>query len=341
MAEIHAIMVPMKRCSLPRWGGLLLAALLLPSCSINRWAVNKAADVLSSGSGGGAFVRDDDPELVGDALPFALKMYESLLESAPEHPRLLLTTGSAFIMYANAFLQTPAGMLPDSEYDRRQGMLERARSLYLRGRDYVLKGIQVRHRDFGRYLAMDPMKSPAAVLAASAPLKAMKKEDVPWLFWAGAGWMAAFSTNPFDMRLALSRDQAVGLLLRALELDESFQQGALHEFFVSYYGSLPASAGGSEEKARYHFTRAVMLSGGRSTGPYLALATSIDVATQNEKEYRELLDKALAIDPEQTPENRLVNVLNQRKARWLLEHIDDYFLGDAAAEEPEPQQPID
>lgn len=342
MAENHGIMTSMNRRSLPKWGLLLLAAVLLPSCSINRWATRKMADVLSSGGGGGgAFTRDDDPELVGDALPFALKMYETFLESSPEHPELLLTTGSGFIMYANAFLQTPAGMLPEEEFDRRQEMLERARRMYLRGRDYVLKAIQLRHPGFQRYLELDPTKTPAAALAVSAPLEEMEKEDVPYLFWAGAGWMAAFSANPFDMRLALSRDQAVGLLMRALELDESFQKGMLHELFIAYYGSLPASAGGSAEKARRHFERAVELSEGRSAGPYLALATSVDVAAQNEQEFRELLDKALAIDPDQDPDNRLVNVLAQRRARWLLEHVDDFFLADEEAGETESDLPLE
>lgn len=327
-------MVRMKNRSFTWWGPLLLGALLLPSCSINKWAVYKVADALSSGGGGGAFTRDNDPELVAEALPFAMKMYESLLDSAPDHPQLLLTTGSAFISYANAFLQTPAGMLPDDQYERKQQMLQRARNLYLRGRDYVLRAIKIRHKDFEQYLKLDPTRLTGAALVASAPLQAMKKEDVPYLWWAGAGWMAAFSTNPFDMRLALSREQAVALLQRALQLDESFMQGALHEFFVSYYGSLPASAGGSEEKARFHFQRALELSGGRNASTYLALATTVVVAKQDQKEFRELLEKALAINPDETPDNRLANVINQRKARWLLEHIGDFFLIGPEQAEP-------
>jgi predicted anti-sigma-YlaC factor YlaD len=311
----------------------LALVVLLPSCSINRWAVNKAADLLSSG-GGEAFTGDSDPELVAEALPFALKMYESLLESAPNHPQLLLTTGSGFIMYANAFVHTPADMLPDDEYEQKERLLARARNLYLRGRDYVLRALTLRHPGLADFLAMDPARPAGALAASDEALQDMKTEDVPYLFWAGAGWMAAFSTSPFDMRLALTRNRGLALLQRALELDEGFQQGALHEFFVSYYGSLPASAGGSEEKARDHFRRALELSGGKAASVYVALATSVAVNRQDPVEFQDLLDRALAIDPAETPENRLANVINQRKARWLLDHIEDYFLIDSQPLQP-------
>jgi predicted anti-sigma-YlaC factor YlaD len=39
-----------------------------------------------------------------------------------------------------------------------------------------------------------------------------------------------------------------------------------------------------------------------------------------------LLKQALAIDPDIDPENRLLNILNHRKALWLIEHADDFFL---------------
>jgi hypothetical protein len=68
------------------------------SCSIEKLALNKAADMLSASSGNDVFTRDNDPELVGDALPFAIKFYESLLASVPNHQGLRLRTGSLYVM---------------------------------------------------------------------------------------------------------------------------------------------------------------------------------------------------------------------------------------------------
>jgi len=46
------------------------------------------------------------------------------------------------------------------------------------------------------------------------------------------------------------------------------------------------------------------------------------------EEFRQLLAQALAIDPEDNPDNRLQILLSQEKARWLLDHIEDFFLID-------------
>lgn len=58
----------------------------------------------------------------------------------------------------------------------------------------------------------------------------------------------------------------------------------------------------------------------------MALATTVSVKNQNAAEFRELLGKALAIDVNADIPDRLVNIINQRKARWLLDHVGDYFL---------------
>ena len=46
----------------------------------------------------------------------------------------------------------------------------------------------------------------------------------------------------------------------------------------------------------------------------------------NRKEFETLLNQALAIDISKSPGQRLVNVINQRRARWLLSRIDDLFV---------------
>ena len=306
-----------------------LAAGLLGGCSLNKLAVNLVAKTLSSGGDSTVFTAEDDPQLVADSLPFAMKLYESLLEQTPENTELLLTTGSVFAMYANAFVQTPAGMLPDTEYEQQARMLERAKKLYLRARGYLFRAMDLRHPGFTE--AMDHNREDEV-------LAAMSEEDVPYLFWTGASWLGAFSTNPYDMEFLLNIAKPLAIMNRALELDESFGDGMIHDTFISVYGSLPPSLGGGEERARYHFRRAVELSEGKTSSPYVALATTISVPRQDVEEFRRLLEKALAIDPDSSPQNRLVNIITQNKARWLLEHIDDYFLLDEGWEE---EQEID
>jgi predicted anti-sigma-YlaC factor YlaD len=54
----------------------------------------------------------------------------------------------------------------------------------------------------------------------------------------------------------------------------------------------------------------------------------VSVRTQDVGEFRALLEKALKVDLDRYPENRLSNVIMQRRARWLLENTDDFFLGE-------------
>lgn len=289
----------------------------LQSCSINKMAMNKAAGILSSSSGSSVFTSDNDPELVGDALPFAIKFYESLLASVPEHEGLRLRTGSLYIMYANAFLQTQADMTPKQETEAREHLLARAKNLYLRGRDMLLVALKKKNPFILTQLKERKYKE------ATAPYR---QKDIHFLYWTAAGWMGAFAIDPFDMKLGLTLPQAAALMERVHEIDPQYGRGAIHGFYISYYGSLPDYMGGDLKKAREHYEKALALSGGADISPYIALATTVCVKEQNVEEFKGLLKKALEFDPDKYPDTRLANILGQRKARWLLEHIDSYFL---------------
>jgi predicted anti-sigma-YlaC factor YlaD len=293
---------------------------LFPGCSINKFVMNKAGDALSSGTGS-VFTSDDDIELVGDALPFALKFYESILESVPNHPGLLLATGRLATTFSFAYVQRPAEMLPPAEIERQLVEFKRAKNLYLRAVRYCMRSLESGHRGFTNSFKGTDLQ---AVLKKTF----VKKADARALYWTGMSWMAAYTMDKFDINLSINSSRAVKLLTRALELDEGMDGGSIHEFFITYFGSLPASMGGSEEKARFHFKRACEISKGTKTGPYLALASSLCVNKQYKNEFVELLNQVIAIDPESDPQNRLLNLVNIDKAKWMLKNEDRFFLSE-------------
>jgi predicted anti-sigma-YlaC factor YlaD len=313
-----------KKCVLSAL--IILLIFFFGFCSLKKMAMNTVADTLAAPEGGTVFTGDNDPELVGDAIPFAIKMYESIMASIPQHRQLRLRTGSIYIMYANAFLQTPANLLGEEEYKKQEFLMKRAKNLYLRGRDILLEALEQKFPGF-----IENLNKKRYELA----LASVTKEDVPFLYWSAAGWLGAFAIDPFDMKLGLTVPRAAAMMDRALLLDERFRQGAIHEFYVLYYGSMPDYMGGDFKKARHHFKKAVEKSGGKSSSAYLALATSVVVKEQKPDEFKMLLEKVLSIDPEADADNRLVTILNQRQARWLLDHIDDFFLLETGNEEDE------
>jgi predicted anti-sigma-YlaC factor YlaD len=307
----------------PRSHARLLAVLgttgvlLTSGCSLNRYAVNKLGDALAGS--GSTFASDDDPELVGQATPFSLKLIESLLASAPEHRGLLLAAASGFTQYSYAFVQQQADSFADLDPTRAEALRARARHLYLRARSYGLRGLETRHARFGERLRADPRAAVGAVTAG----------DVPLLYWTASAWGAAIAISKDVPDLIADQPIVEALIDRALELDEGFGGGAIHTFLISYELSRRGAAGDPAERARAHFQRAVSLSRGRLASPYVSLAEGVSVSQQDRREFESLLRQALAIDPDASPEFRLVNIIVQRRARWLLTCADQLFLDPA------------
>jgi predicted anti-sigma-YlaC factor YlaD len=298
-----------------RWIGLAaLLALPLAGCStLKTAAINGVGNALAQG--GSTYASDDDPELVWQAVPFGLKTIESLLAQSPKHKGLLLAAASGFTEYAYGALQQEADFVEAKDLARATELRRRARRLYLRANGYGWRGLEVDAPGLRERLRADRAHA----------LDGMKKEQVPLLYWTGASLGAAIALAKDDAELSADLPSVEALMRRALALDESFDDGAIHDFFISYEGGR-ASVGGSVEEARRHFERAVALSGGRRAAPFVSFAETVSVARQDKKEFQQLLAQALAIDPDKVPELRLANLLSQRRTRWLLGRADELFI---------------
>src|SRR6185312_350213 len=166
-------MPTLPRTVLPRLIVIVFTMTALPGCGlVQRKAVGMVASTLASS--GDVFTRDDDLELVGDAIPFGLKLYESLLDSSPKNKDLLIATCSNFTQYGVAFVETEAMVLGEKEHHDEVARLNaRALKLYLRARGYCLRAMDVRFAGIGPKLLTDPV--PALARAG--------KSDVPLLYW--------------------------------------------------------------------------------------------------------------------------------------------------------------
>jgi len=294
-----------------------IVALPLSACSFRRVAVNVMGDALAGG--GGVYTSDDDPDLIREAIPFGLKTYESLLGVSPEHRGLLLAAASGFTAYAY-LIQDEADRIDAIDLLRARALRARAHRLYLRGRDYALRGLEVRHPGFTSHLRQDP----------SSALALTTLDDVPCLYWAGAAWAGALTAAKDDLHLLAELPIAGALVGRVLELDAEYERGAADEFFIAYEGGRP---GGSESRARDHYRRALEISGGQRASVHLALAEGAVIREQNLEEFRALIVAALAVDPDRVPSLRLANTIARRRARWLETRIPELFVEGNGKEE--------
>ncbi|HEX9637504.1 MAG TPA: TRAP transporter TatT component family protein [Acidobacteriota bacterium] len=291
----------------------MLVTAPLPACSVRRLAVNALGDALAEGSS--TYASDSDPELVWEAVPFGLKTIEGLLLESPRHRGLLTAAASGFTQYAYGHLQLEADYIEDQDLEQATHLRDRARGLYLRGRDYGLRGLEVDLGDFGRRLR----SAPEAALAEA------DDQQVPLLYWTGAAWGAAISISTSEAELTADQHLVEAIMRRALELEPGFERGSIHDFFISYEGGR-ASVGGSHQRAREHFERAVELSGGQRAAPYVSFAETVSVGNQDRREFEVMLRQALAIDVDAAADWRVANLLAQRRARWLLERQDELFI---------------
>lgn len=291
-----------------------LGAVCISGCSVKRYAVEKLADTLSAPSD--ATAREEDPDLIRDAAPYNLKLLENLLVEVPDHGGLLKALVQQFAQYAFAFVQLPADELEEADFRAARAGRERARRLYARARGYGLRGLEVSHPGFSRELAQNPGGA-ASRCGAS---------EVPLLYWTAAAWGAEIALSKDRPSSVAELPQVEALASRALALDEAYSSGAPHTFFVAYEAARPGAPPGTVERVQKHFGRAVDLSGGRLASPYVAMAEGWAVRRQDKALFRDLLGKALAIDADAHPENRLENLVMQRRARWLLGREEALFV---------------
>ncbi len=294
---------------------VLLSAILLTGCSVKRYAINQLGDALAGT--GTTFSSDDDPELIRAAVPFSLKLVESLLAENPRHQGLLLAAARGFTEYAYAFVQEDADELEDTNKVAATAMRARAAKLYLRARNYGLRGLEVKHPGFAERLKANPKEA----------VRELKKTEAPLMYWTAISWGAALAaSHDFAMIPEIPRFEA--LIDRVLEVDEAYDEGTAHTFMITYEmsrlngkGGLPARAA----RAKEHFDRAMALGGGHQAGPLVSYAENVLVAQKNKTEFQNMLRQALRLDINASPENRELNLTEQRRARWLLSRTDKLF----------------
>lgn len=287
----------------------LLSVLLTTGCSIKKVALDRAGDALAGT--GDAWASDGDPDLVRDATPFALKSLESLLEARPGHRGLLLAAASGFTQYAHAFLQDEADYQEAKDPALAAHLRRRAKGLYLRARDYGLRGLEVQLPGFRK----DPDPARAG------------KAQVPLLYWTAAAWASAFALDVTDSRLSSDQGLIERMLDRALALDPEWNGGALHAFRGTWEAG-HLQAGGTAARARAHFAEALRLSNGQDASVHVALAEALALEAQDRPAFEAHLKDALAVDPDREPGRRLAVLVAQKRARWLQGRAADLFLDE-------------
>jgi TRAP transporter T-component len=275
---------------------LLLMPVLSGCAGMVTSATGRLADNLSN-----AILNQDDPETVKSGAPAYLLLIDSLIDGDPQNENLLLSGSKLYGAYASAFVQDP----------------ERTKRLARKARDYSDRALCVR----GAALC-NLMDRPFDEFTAA--IGKLTTDDVPLLYASGAAWAGWIQANSGDWNAIANLAKVKALMMRVVQLDETYDHGRAHLYLGVFDTLLPPAMGGKPEEGRAQFERAIELSGGRDLMDKVEFARRYARVTYNRELHDRLLNEVIdakAAEPGLT----LSNVLAQQQARELLKSADSYF----------------
>ncbi len=285
-----------------------------------RVAIHTMSDIIAAGQP--AYEREPDVALATQALAGNLKLIEALLESAPRHPELLLQASQGFAAYAYAAAEGELAEAQGRASEDVEVYTRRARRLYQRGLQYGLRLLSHRHADWQRATSLEP-----AVL--DDRLQQLSPETVPALFWTAFCWGGVLNTtrDALETLTALPRFEA--LLMRLVELDETYFYGAPHLLLAVHYASRAPMLGGNPTQAQFHFERSAALSQGALLLVPLLEAQYYAVQIQDRTHFVASLQHVLQAPEVLLPEQAFLNALAKQRAALLLQRVNDLFRSSA------------
>jgi len=248
--------------------------------------------------------RQTDLDLVCEGASSFLLMLDSMISSDPGHMKLMMTATQAFSAYASALDVC--------------GKPERAAIVSAKAKEYGLALLINAEQGLESIGTMDPSTLRNA-------LAGLQKKDTARLFWSGNGWATWIRYQEGSPAALADLVRVEQIMLRVIELDETFYHGGAHLFLGAYYGAKPTMLGGKPEESRKHFEKALAMSNREYLPNQVAYAQIYAKMTYNRDLYVQLLQEVIDFPLEKRPDIALANQAAKRMAVQMLNQVDRYF----------------
>ena len=246
--------------------------------------------------------KQSDLRVIREGMPAYLMLVDGMVEAVPDNDRLLITAAQAYASFASAFVEDA-----DRDY---------AIALYAKAKKYALRSLEIRG-------LKNPVSKPFNEFEAE--LNNLGKDDVPYIFWTGTCWGSWIRLNLGSMAALAELPRVEALMKRALVLDEQFYYGGPHLFMGIWFASRPKIAGGDLAKSQHHFKKALELSQGKFLITQIYYADQYARKTFDKDLFVSTLEKVLDTPADQIPQLTLLNTVAHKKAKEMLEQVDEYF----------------
>lgn len=279
--------------------------LVLSGCAVRPLVVDQAATTLS----GQGLSDEEDLQLAREASAFYLKFSESVLSETPGHMKLAESVSAGFTQYAYAFVAFDAERLDAKHPKEAAAMRTRAAHLYARAHRHAIRALEKNNPSLIASLKQTNLVTQQKLTA----------EQVPLVYWAAASLGGWISMSKDDPDLVADLPVCIRLAEFAWNTRPDFGHGAL----ASLMGTLEAAkVGGSPRKAQAYFDQAIAFGRSKEAGPYVAKAEGLALPAQDQKQFAQLLQQAIAISQQH---RSLQNEVMKERAQWLLASMDDLF----------------
>jgi hypothetical protein len=276
-----------------RLASLAVCAAVAAGCS--SLIGGKAADTLAA-----AILNQDDPELVESGVPAYLLLVDGLIAESPDSAPLLSAGAQLFALYGSRFAPP-----------------ERAVALTAKARRYGERAICLAHEPACHWRGLDYDR-------LVTELQAVDDRDIGPLYSYAVSWLSHLDATSEDWTAVGELPWVQAVLERALVLDESYENGALHGYLGILNSLRPPALGGKPDVARAHFERAIELSGGRDLSIKVEYARRYARLVFDQELHDRLLVDVVSA-PAETPLFTLFNVLAKQEAEELLATSKEYF----------------
>ncbi|MBI1948096.1 MAG: hypothetical protein HYS27_20565 [Deltaproteobacteria bacterium] len=196
---------------------------------------------------------------------------------------------------------------------------------YQKGLDWATTALKLAAPDFAAAMANSGKHAEAIKLAP--------KEAVPAMYWYAANLGKWASSKGFATRLKY-KDDLKATMEHVKSLEPEFFYAAAWRYFGGYEAATAGIAGGSLDKSKENFEKAIQLAPNYFGTKVLYadfLCTKLqkdtdgDGISDGKKKFKELLEAVIAADPNVDPEIAPENTIEQAKAKKLLGQIDQLF----------------
>lgn len=154
-------------------------------------------------------------------------------------------------------------------------------------------------------------------------VSALQANAVPALYWRAAALGRWAQRQGFATVLS-HKDEIRAVMTRCLELDRYYFFAGPDRYFGAFFAIAPSYAGGDLDRSRQHFDESLRRFP-NYFGTRVLYAENYAVKAQNRQLFEEQLRMVIDGDPESIPEAAPENRIEQRKARDLLQRMDELF----------------